>query len=33
MVAEVRPGCETEWAEMKAAASKLGIGTAETVRQ
>jgi transposase len=33
MVAEVRPDHETEWAEMKAVASKLGIGTAETVRQ
>lgn len=33
MVAEVRPDYETEWAAMKAVASKLGIGTAETVRQ
>ena len=32
MVAEVRPDYETEWAAMKAVASKLGIGTAETVR-
>jgi transposase len=33
MVAEVRPDHETEWAAMKAVASKLGIGTAETLRQ
>lgn len=33
MVAEVRPDYETEWAAMKAVASKLGIGAAETVRQ
>jgi transposase len=33
LVAEVRPDYETEWAVMKAVASKLGIGTAETVRQ
>ncbi len=33
MVAEVRPGYETERAAMKAVASKLGIGTAETVRR
>ncbi|MEX5638115.1 MULTISPECIES: hypothetical protein [Parafrankia] len=33
MVAEVRPDYPTEWAAMKAVASKLGIGTAETVRQ
>jgi hypothetical protein len=29
MVAEVRPDYETEWAAMKAVASKLGIGTAD----
>jgi transposase len=28
----VRPDYETEWAAMKAVASKLGIGTTETVR-
>jgi len=33
MVAEVRPDYDTEWAAMKAVAAKLGIGTAETVRQ
>jgi transposase len=33
MVAEVRPDYDTEWAAMKAVASKLGIGAAETVRQ
>jgi transposase len=32
MVAEVRPDYDTEWAAMKAVASKLGIGAAETVR-
>lgn len=31
MVAEVRPGYDTEWAAMKAAAQKLGIGTIETL--
>jgi transposase len=33
MVAEVRPECDTEWAAMKAVASKLGIGTTETLRK
>jgi transposase len=33
MVAEVRPDYDTEWAAMKAVASKLGVGSAETVRQ
>jgi transposase len=33
MVAEVPPDYDTEWAAMKAVASRLGIGTAETVRQ
>jgi transposase len=33
MVAEVRPDYPTEWAAMKAVASKLGVGSAETVRQ
>ncbi|WP_258564376.1 transposase [Streptomyces himalayensis] len=33
MVAEVRPEYDTEWAAMKAVASKLGIGTTETVRK
>jgi transposase len=32
MVAEVRPDYDTEWAAMKAVASKLGIGTTETLR-
>ncbi|MFD9445995.1 IS3 family transposase [Streptomyces sp. NPDC060006] len=32
MVAEIRPNYPTEWAAMKAVASKLGIGAAETVR-
>jgi transposase len=32
MVAEIRPNCPTEWAAMKAAAAKPGIGAAETVR-
>ncbi|MFJ8828389.1 IS3 family transposase [Streptomyces sp. NPDC102467] len=33
MVAEVRPDYDTEWAAMKAVASKLGIGTTETLRK
>uniref|UniRef100_UPI000562EDF3 transposase n=1 Tax=Streptacidiphilus rugosus TaxID=405783 RepID=UPI000562EDF3 len=33
MVAEVRPDYDTEWAAMKAVAAKLGVGSAETVRQ
>jgi transposase len=33
MVAEVRPDYESEWAAMQAVASKLGIGTAETLRK
>ncbi|RST25012.1 MULTISPECIES: transposase [unclassified Streptomyces] len=33
MVAEVRPDYDTEWAAMKAVASKFGIGTTETLRQ
>ncbi|GJF35206.1 hypothetical protein KNE206_79060 [Kitasatospora sp. NE20-6] len=33
MVAEVRPDYDTEWAAMKAVASKLGVRSAETVRQ
>jgi transposase len=33
MVAEVRPEYDTEWAAMKAVASKLGIGTTETLRK
>jgi transposase len=33
MVAEVRPGYESEWAAMQAVASKLGIGTTETLRK
>jgi transposase len=32
MVAEVRPDYDTEWAAMKAVATKLGIGTTETLR-
>ncbi len=32
MVAEVRPDYDTEWAAMKAVASRLGIGTTETLR-
>lgn len=32
MVAEVRPNYPTEWTAMKAVATKLGIGAAETVR-
>ncbi|MFE7816374.1 transposase [Streptomyces sp. NPDC057433] len=33
MAAEVRPDYDTEWAAMKAVASKLGIGTTETLRK
>jgi hypothetical protein len=33
MVAEVRPDYDTEWAAMKAVASKLGIGTTEALRK
>lgn len=33
MVAEVRPDHATEWAAMKAVASKLGIGSTETLRK
>ncbi|WP_329453276.1 IS3 family transposase (plasmid) [Streptomyces sp. NBC_01724] len=33
MVAEVRPEYDTEWSAMKAVASKLGIGTTETLRK
>ena len=32
MVAEVRPDYDTEWAAMNAVASKLGIGSRETLR-
>lgn len=32
MVAEVRPNYESDWAAITAVASRLGIGTAETVR-
>ena len=32
MVAEVRPDYATEWAAVKAVASKLGIGSTETLR-
>ncbi|BCJ69587.1 hypothetical protein GCM10009779_38840 [Polymorphospora rubra] len=32
MVAEVRPNYESEWAAITAVASRLGIGTAETLR-
>jgi transposase len=32
MVAGVLPDYDTEWAAMKAVASKLGIGTTETLR-
>jgi transposase len=32
MVAEVRPDYPTEWATINAVATKLGIGTAETLR-
>ncbi|WP_329453200.1 IS3 family transposase (plasmid) [Streptomyces sp. NBC_01724] len=33
MVAEVRPDYDTEWAAMKMVATKLGIGTTETLRK
>lgn len=33
MVAEVRPEYDTEWSAMKAVATKLGIGTTETLRK
>ena len=33
MVAEARPDYESEWAAMQAVASKLGIGTTETLRK
>ena len=33
MVAEDRPDYESEWAAMQAVASKLGIGTTETLRK
>jgi transposase len=33
MVAGVRPDYDAEWAAMKAVASKLGIGTSETLRE
>lgn len=33
MVAEVGPDYGTEWAAMKAVASKLGIGATETLRK
>jgi transposase len=33
MVAEVRPGYETEFAAIKAVAAKLGIGSAESLRK
>lgn len=33
MVAEVRPDYDTEWAAMKAVASKLGIGTVTLIDQ
>src|SRR5512142_3021119 len=33
MVAEVRPGYETEYAAITVVAAKLGIGTAETMRK
>lgn len=32
MVAEVAPGYPSQWAAMKAVASKLGIGSTETLR-
>jgi transposase len=32
MVAEVRPNYESDWAAITAVAQKLGIGTAETLR-
>jgi transposase len=33
MVAEVRPSYRSQWAAITAVAEKLGIGTAETLRQ
>ena len=33
MVAEVRPAYDTEWAAMKAVASKLGVGSAQGLRK
>jgi transposase len=33
MVAEVRPGYETEFAAIKAVAAKLGIGSVESLRK
>jgi transposase len=33
MVAEVRPNYESDWATITAVAARLGIGTAETLRQ
>jgi transposase len=33
MVAEVRPNYGSQWAAMQAVASKLGIGTTETLRK
>ena len=33
MVAEVRPNYESDWAAITAAAARLGIGTAETLRK
>ncbi|MFF7191484.1 hypothetical protein ACFZAR_41330 [Streptomyces sp. NPDC008222] len=33
MVADIRPDYDTEWAAMKAVASQLGVGSAETLRQ
>jgi transposase len=33
MVVEVRPDYESEWAAMQAVASKLGIGSTETLRK
>ena len=33
MVAEVRPSYRSQWAAITAVAQKLGIGTAETLRQ
>ena len=32
MVAEVRPNYESDWAAITAVAQKIGIGTAETLR-
>jgi transposase len=33
MVAEVRPGYDSDWAAITAVAQRLGIGTAETLRK